>query len=94
MTSRFDDIQELVLKDARKEYSETTIDFFMNPRNQGPMEDADGLGTVSGTCRDTMNIWIKVKDVVIEKAIITTNGCGTRIAAASKPIILATEKTL
>ncbi len=94
MTSRFDDLQELVLKDARKEYSETTIDLFMNPRNQGPMEDADGLGTVSGACGDTMNIWIRVKDGVIEKATFTTNGCGTSIASASMATLLATGKTL
>ncbi|NLX48201.1 MAG: iron-sulfur cluster assembly scaffold protein [Euryarchaeota archaeon] len=94
MTSRFDDIQDLVLKDARKEYSETTIDFFMNPRNHGPMEDADGFGTVTGPCGDTMNMWIRVKDGIIEKASFTTDGCGTSIASASMATVMVTGKTL
>lgn len=94
MTSQFDDIQELVLKDARKIYSETTIDFFMNPRNHGAMEGADGFGEVTGPCGDTMNMWIKVRNGVIEKASFTTNGCGTSIASASMMTVMATGKTL
>lgn len=42
MASEFDELQELVLEDARKVYSETTIDF-MNPRNLGDMDGADGF---------------------------------------------------
>ncbi|MCG7844391.1 MAG: iron-sulfur cluster assembly scaffold protein [Methanomassiliicoccales archaeon] len=94
MTTQFDDLQELVLKEARKDYSETTIDYFMNPRNLGPMKEADGSGKVTGPCGDTMNIWIKVKDGVIDKASFTTDGCGTSIAAASMVTVLATGKTL
>jgi len=94
MTSRFDDLQELVLKEARKEYSDTTIDLFMNPRNHGPMEGADGFGKVTGPCGDTMNMWIKVRDGVIEKASFTTDGCGTSIASASMMTVMATGRTL
>lgn len=94
VTSRFDDLQELVLKDARKEYSETTIDLFMHPRNHGPLEGANGFGTVSGTCGDTMSIWIKVVDGVIEQVTFITDGCGTSIASASMVTVLATGKRL
>ena len=94
MTSRFDDIQELVMRDARKEYSETTMDLFMNPRNHGPMDQADGLGTVTGPCGDTMNIWIKVEDGRIVNASFTTDGCGTSIASASMATVMAKGKTL
>jgi len=94
MTSRFDDLQELVLKDARKEYSETTIDLFMHPRNLGPLEGADGFGKVSGTCGDTMSIWIKVREGLIEKAAFATDGCGSSIASASMITVLATGKRL
>jgi len=54
MASEFDELQELVLEDARKVYSETTIDHFMKPRSLGDMEDADGFGRVAGSCGDTM----------------------------------------
>jgi nitrogen fixation NifU-like protein len=83
MTSEFDDLQELILEDARKVYSETTIDHFMNPRNLGDMDDADGFGRVSGSCGDTMEIWLKVRNGAIAEATFMTDGCGSSIASGS-----------
>ena len=83
MTSEFDELQELILEDARKIYSETTIDHFINPRNLGDMENADGFGRVAGSCGDTMEIWLKVKNGTIASATFMTDGCGTSIASGS-----------
>ena len=83
MTSEFDELQKLVLEDARKIYSETTIDHFMNPRNLGDMSDADGFGRVTGSCGDTMEIWLKVNSGTIHNATFMTDGCGTSIASGS-----------
>jgi len=83
VTSEFDDLQELILEDARKIYSETTIDHFMNPRNLGNMDDVDGFGRVTGSCGDTMEIWLKVKNGSIADATFMTDGCGTSIASGS-----------
>ena len=33
MTSEFDELQELIMADMRKVYTEATIDHAMNPRN-------------------------------------------------------------
>jgi nitrogen fixation NifU-like protein len=83
MTSEFDELQELILEDARKIYSETTIDHFMKPRNLGDMGDADGFARVTGSCGDTMEIWLKVKNGTIANATFMTDGCGTSIASGS-----------
>jgi nitrogen fixation NifU-like protein len=83
MTSEFDELRELILEDARKVYSETTIDHFMNPRNLGDMDDADGFGRVSGSCGDTMEIWLKVRNGAIAEATFMTDGCGSSIASGS-----------
>ena len=42
-TSGFEELQEEVLADARKLYSEKTIDHAMNPWNVGDLPDTDGL---------------------------------------------------
>ena len=94
MTSEFDELQELILEDARKIYSETTIDHFMNPRNLGDMEDADGFGRVAGSCGDTMEIWLKVKNGTIASATFMTDGCGTSIASGSIVTELAKERSV
>ena len=46
-------------------YSEVVMDHFMNPRNVGVIEDADGVGSVGNAkCGDIMKIYLKIeKDI-------------------------------
>jgi nitrogen fixation NifU-like protein len=94
MTSEFDELQELILEDARKIYSETTIDHFVKPRNLGNMDDADGFGRVTGSCGDTMEIWLKVRNGTIASATFMTDGCGTSIASGSVVTELAKGRSV
>lgn len=94
MDADFDDLQEQVLRDARKKYSENTIDHFMNPRNFGEMSEADGHAALTGPCGDTIEIWLKVKDGKINEASFTTDGCGTSIASGSMVTVLSKGKTI
>lgn len=69
-------------------YTETVMDHFMNPRNVGEIENADGVGEVGNVkCGDIMRIYIKVNDEKIEDIKFKTFGCGSAIAASS----IATE---
>ena len=81
MSSELDDLQALVMADARKIYSEAVIDHAMNPRNLGTMQDADGFASVTGPCGDTMEIWLKVNNNAIVDINFMTDGCGTSIAS-------------
>lgn len=94
MTSEFDELQELIIADMRKVYSETVIDHFMNPRNLGDMENADGFAKVTGSCGDTMEIWLKVKNGAIANATFMTDGCGTSIASGSMITEIAKGKSI
>jgi len=89
MAPEFDGLQELILADARKLYSETTIDHAMNPRNVGDMNDADGFARVTGSCGDTMEIWLKVRNDTVADATFMTDGCGPSIASGSMVTELA-----
>ena len=77
------------------EYTQQVMDHFMNPRNMGEMENADGVGTVGNAkCGDIMRIYIKVEDNVITDVKFKTFGCGAAIATSSKATELVKGKTL
>jgi nitrogen fixation NifU-like protein len=94
MSSELDDLQALVMADARKIYSETVIDHAMNPRNLGPMPDADGFARITGPCGDTMEVWLKVNNNTITVVNFMTDGCGPSIASGSMATELANGKSI
>jgi nitrogen fixation NifU-like protein len=94
MSSELDDLQALVMADARKIYSETVIDHAINPRNLGTMLDTDGFARVTGSCGDTMEVWLKVNNNTITDINFMTDGCGTSIASGSMMTELAKGKTV
>ena len=69
-------------------YSEIVMDHFMNPRNVGIIEDADGIGEVGNAkCGDIMKIYLKIENNTVVDAKFETFGCGSAIASSS----MATE---
>jgi len=94
MSTEFEELQELILEDARNIYSETVIDHAMNPRNVGIMQDADGFARMTGSCGDTMEIWLKVNNDAIVGATFMTDGCGTSIASGSMVTEMAKGKSI
>jgi len=94
MTSDFDELEEAVMADMRKHYSEKVIDHFLNPRNVGEIQNADGFGRVTGSCGDTMEIYLKIKDNRLINASFLTDGCGTTIACGSMVTEMINDKTL
>ena len=69
-------------------YSEKVMDHFLNPRNVGVIENADGIGEVGNAkCGDIMKIYLKIEDDVISDVKFETFGCGSAIASSS----MATE---
>jgi len=76
-------------------YSSTFIEHFTSPRNAGFMEDADGEGKCGDPgCGDSLTIYIKVKDGVIEDIRFLVFGCASAIATSSMTTELAKGKTL
>ncbi len=76
-------------------YSAKVMDHFMNPRNVGEMQDADGVGMEGNpTCGDAMEIFIKVDDDRIVDAKFRTFGCGAAIAVSSMVTEMVKGKTL
>jgi len=94
MASELDKIAEELEKEVWTGYTEVVIDHAQNPRNVGSIQNADGFGTVTGSCGDTMEIWLRVREEVIKEATFWTDGCGTTIAAGSMVTELTKGKAI
>jgi nitrogen fixation NifU-like protein len=94
MTSDLDKLAQDLQKEVWADYTEVVIDHAQNPRNVGSMQQADGFATVTGPCGDTMEIWLRVREDVIQKATFWTDGCGTSIASGSMVTELAKGKNI
>jgi len=76
-------------------YSEKVMDHFMNPRNVGKIDDADGVGEVGNAkCGDIMKIYIKVDNNIITDVKFNTFGCGSAIASSSMATEMIKGKSL
>jgi nitrogen fixation NifU-like protein len=76
-------------------YNETVMEHFMNPRNVGEIEGADGVGEVGNpACGDMMRLYLKIEDGKVEDAKFRTFGCGAAIASSSMLTEMVKGKTV
>ena len=69
-------------------YSDKVMDHFLQPRNLGVIENADGVGEVGNAkCGDIMKMYLKIDDDIITDVKFETFGCASAIASSS----MATE---
>jgi len=86
-------LQEQIMQQMRKEYSEAVIERWQNPRNVGKIDYPDGYGKVKGECGDTMEIFLRIDKNKISECTFMTDGCGTSMAAGSMATEIAKNKT-
>lgn len=79
------------------DYSKKVMDHFMNPRNVGEIENADGVGEAGNPkCGDIMKIYLKVNPdtKIIEDVKFKTFGCASAIASSSMATELIKGRTI
>lgn len=65
-------------------YQEFIVELYKNPKNFGTMEDADYRAQVyNPTCGDSIELFLKVRDGVVEDAKFTGKGCAISQASSS-----------
>ncbi|MFX1493199.1 MAG: iron-sulfur cluster assembly scaffold protein [Promethearchaeota archaeon] len=89
-------IQKEIIEEEGKRYNKYIVKLFQNPKNWGkPKDDEISVWhAYEGTCGDTMQFFLKIREGIIEKANFITDGCGATVAAGSQTTMMVEGKTL
>lgn len=75
-------------------YSNKAIDYFIKKPHLGSLPDANHVSEMTGTCGDTMKIYLKVDQGVIVDAKYQVLGCPGAVTAAMAAVDLIKGKPL
>lgn len=75
-------------------YSDKAITYFLQRTNVGMMHDSDAQATYTGSCGDTMEIFLKIHSQRISDATFLAIGCAGSHTAASALTEIIKGKTL
>jgi nitrogen fixation NifU-like protein len=75
-------------------YSKKAIDYYINKPHMGHIPSADITSEMTGTCGDTMGIYIKTKNGIVQDAKYQVMGCAGAISAAMAVVDLIKGRDL
>jgi nitrogen fixation NifU-like protein len=87
------ELQEQIMEQLRRRYTQTVIDLWRNPKHFRKIDSPDGYAQIQGSCGDTMEMFLKMKDDKISDCSFFTDGCGTTMACGSMATQLAQDKS-
>jgi nitrogen fixation protein NifU and related proteins len=97
MNDRLDDfvenLQNQIFDEARRAYGELGFQRWRAPLYRGTILDPDGYARVTGTCGDTMQIFLKFENQRVSEASFLTDGCGASTVCGSLAAELSLGKT-
>lgn len=85
-------LQDRIHEDTKEAYGEAAFARWLNPFNMGKMDNPDGYARLTGSCGDTMEIFLKFENGRVKQSSFLTDGCGTSIACASFAAEMAVGK--
>ena len=87
MTDEFDEftreLQDQIYEETRKVYGEVAFERWLKPLYVGVMPNPEGYGRVTGTCGDTMEIFLRFENGRVKEATFQTDGCGSSTVCGS-----------
>ncbi len=86
------DLQNEINQEIRKTYGDVVFERWLNPLYMGRMALADGYARVTGSCGDTMEIFLRFKNGRVKEAAFWTDGCASSMVCGSYAAELAMGK--
>jgi nitrogen fixation NifU-like protein len=88
-----DDLQNRIFEETREAYGELGFQRWRNPLYRGKLNDPDGYGCVTGSCGDTMQIFLIFENQRVKAASFLADGCGASTVCGSLVAETALGKT-
>ena len=87
MSENFDDfvesLQDQIFEETRAAYGDIAFQRWLKPLYMGSINNPDGYGRVTGSCGDTMQIFLKFENNKVQEASFQTDGCGSSAVCGS-----------
>ena len=78
-----ENLQNEIYEETRIAYGDIAFQRWRKPLYMGAMDNPDGHGRVTGTCGDTMQIFLKFDNEKVKAASFKTDGCGSSTICGS-----------
>ena len=96
MSDKIDDfisqLQERIYEETRIALGEKGFERWLNPQYRGVVNNPDGYARITGSCGDTMQIFLKFENENVTEATFQTDGCGSSTVCGSLAAELALGK--
>ena len=87
-------LQNQIFEETRAAYGEVAFQRWLKPLYVGAMDNPDGHGRITGSCGDTVQIFLKFKNEKVKEASFQTDGCGSSTVCGSFAAEMALGKSL
>ena len=87
------DLQNQIYDETRESYGDVAFERWLHPLYMGTLENPDGFGKLTGSCGDTMQIFLKLQSNHVTEASFQTDGCGSSSVCGSFAAEMALGKT-
>jgi nitrogen fixation NifU-like protein len=87
------DLQNQIYDETRETYGDVAFERWLHPLYMGAIENPDGYAQLTGSCGDTMEIFLRFQNNHVKEASFQTDGCGSSSVCGSFAAELARGKT-
>ena len=93
MTDEFDDftkeLQDQIYAETKEAFGQAAFERWLDPKYVGAISDPEGYARITGTCGDTMEIFLRFEKDRLKQATFQTDGCGASTVCGSYAAELA-----